>query len=168
MIYRSTKQCVEDLERNGHLVRIKEEVDPNLEMAAIHLRVFEAKGPAILFENVKGCNFPAVSNLFGTLDRSRFIFRSQLEQVKQLISLKGDPIKGLKAPLKYAKTIFSLYNALPKKARFQNPSLYKTVSIADLPQIKCWPDDGGAFVTLPLVYTEDIDKPGIMSSNLGM
>jgi UbiD family decarboxylase len=52
---------------------LRKKVDPYLQMAAIHLRVFEHEGPAILFENVKGSKFPAVSNLFGTLDRSRFI-----------------------------------------------------------------------------------------------
>jgi 4-hydroxy-3-polyprenylbenzoate decarboxylase len=57
---------------------------------------------------------------------------------------------------------------LPKKSRFNNPVLQHQTSISKLPQVKCWPDDGGAFVTLPLVYTEDIDKPGIMNSNLGM
>jgi 4-hydroxy-3-polyprenylbenzoate decarboxylase len=68
MGYNSLQACIADLEKNGHLVRIKEEVDPYLQMAAIHLRVFENHGPAILFENVKGSKFPAVSNLFGTLD----------------------------------------------------------------------------------------------------
>ncbi len=75
MIYKSLKQCVDDLEQNGHLVIIKEELDPNLEMAEIQRRVYQNQGPALLFENVKGCSFPAVSNLFGTIDRSRFIFR---------------------------------------------------------------------------------------------
>ena len=75
MGYKSLAHCVADLERNGHLVRIKEEVDPYLEMAAIHMRVYEQKGPALLFENIKGSKFPAVSNLFGTLDRSHFMFR---------------------------------------------------------------------------------------------
>jgi 4-hydroxy-3-polyprenylbenzoate decarboxylase len=66
MGYKSLAECVNDLEQHGHLIRIKEEVDPYLEMAAIHLRVYEAQGPALLFENVKGSEFPAVSNLFGT------------------------------------------------------------------------------------------------------
>jgi 4-hydroxy-3-polyprenylbenzoate decarboxylase len=78
MSYPSLRACIADLEKNGHLIRISEEVDPYLQMAAIHLRVFEHKGPAILFENVKGSKFPAVSNLFGTLERSRFIFRDTL------------------------------------------------------------------------------------------
>ena len=70
MIYKSTIDCINDLEKNGHLVRIKEEVDPNLEMAAIQLRVHKQGGKAILFENIKGCKFMAVSNLFGTRMKS--------------------------------------------------------------------------------------------------
>jgi 4-hydroxy-3-polyprenylbenzoate decarboxylase len=65
MGYKSLAECVADLEKNGHLIRIKEEVDPYLEMAAIHLRVYEQEGPALFFENIKGSKFPAVSNLFG-------------------------------------------------------------------------------------------------------
>ncbi len=68
MIYKSLEECLIDLEKNGHLVRIREEVDPYLEMAAIHLRVYEAGGPALLFENVKGSNYRAASNIFGTLE----------------------------------------------------------------------------------------------------
>src|SRR5689334_11605509 len=139
MSYRSTKECVEDLEKHGHLVRIKEEVDPNLEMAAIHLRVFEAQGPAILFENIKGCNFPAVSNLYGTLERSRFIFRKRLEKVKLLASLKSDPTKILKNPFNFIGAGSSFISALPLKSRIKTPSLYKEISISELPQIKCWP-----------------------------
>ena len=57
MGYKSTEDCINDLEKHGYLIRIKEEVDPELEMAAIHLRVFEHNGPALLFENIKGCKF---------------------------------------------------------------------------------------------------------------
>ena len=63
--YRSLQQCVQDLERHGHLVRIKAEMDPYLEIAEVQRRIYEAKGPALLFENVKGSPFPAVANLFG-------------------------------------------------------------------------------------------------------
>ena len=106
MIYRSLKECVLDLEKNGHLVRIPDEVDPDLEMAEIHRRVFDAGGPAIFYERVKNSPFPAVSNLFGTLERSRFIFRSTLERVKKLISLKADPSQFFKNPFHY---LFSYY-----------------------------------------------------------
>jgi 4-hydroxy-3-polyprenylbenzoate decarboxylase len=153
-----------DLERHGHLVRIKEEVDPDLEMAAIHLRVYANNGPALLFENVKGSKYRAVSNLFGSIDRSRFIFRDSLERVKRLVQLKGDPSLLIKNPAWMFSAIRGGFNALP----LRSSSAFEEVSISDLPQIKCWPNDGGPFVTLPQVYSEDMDRPGIMNSNLGM
>lgn len=164
MGYRSLEQCVKDLEKHGHLVRITEVVDPNLEMAAIHLRVFENNGPALLFENVKGSKYRAVSNLFGSVERSRFIFRDSLETVKRLVQLKGDPSLLMKNPSWIISAITGGIDALP----FQWKMGFEEVSISDLPQIKCWPDDGGPFVTLPQVYSEDIDRPGIMNSNVGM
>lgn len=164
MGYSSLEQCVNDLEKNGHLVRVKEEVDPNLEMAAIHLRVFENEGPAILFENVKGSRYRAVSNLFGTVERSRFIFRDSIERVKRLVELKGDPSVLAKNPGYLFSAIRGGFNALPLKSN----SKFDEIKISDLPQVKCWPDDGGPFVTLPQVYSEDIEKPGVINSNLGM
>src|ERR1700759_2939136 len=121
MGYTSLQACIADLEKNGHLIHIKEEVDPYLQMAAIHLRVFEHQGPAILFENVKGSKFPAVSNLFGTLDRSRFIFRDTLEKVKILVDLKNDPLKAIKHPFKYANVGLTALSALPKKTSRNAP-----------------------------------------------
>jgi len=168
MIYKSLEQCVHDLEKHGHLVRIKEEVDPYLQMASIHLRVHEAGGPAILYENVKGSRFPAMSNLFGSLDRSRFIFRSTLDLVKKMVQLKGDPMVALKNPLAHASIPFAALKALPKKSRGKTAVEYASCKVSDLPQIHHWPMDGGAYVTLPVVYTEDADKPGAMNSNLGM
>lgn len=168
MAYSSLEACLLDLERNGQLLRIKEEVDPNLEMAAIHLRIFEQKGPAILFEKVKGSKFRAASNIFGTLERSQFIFRNTLQDVKQLIDIKIDPTAALKSPFKSLSALPAALNALPKKNPFSKPVLFEEINIADLPLIKHWPMDGGAFVTLPQVYTEDADKPGIGNSNLGM
>lgn len=168
MNYSSLEACLIDLEKNGHLVRVKEEVDPYLEMAAIHLRVYEAKGPAILFENVKGSRFRAASNIFGTLDRSKFIFRNTIESVQKLIELKNDPIKALKSPLQNASAGLAALKALPLKNPWTKPVMYEEINISDLPLIHHWPMDGGAFVTLPQVYTEDIDQPGIMKANLGM
>src|SRR3954471_4180118 len=104
MNYASLEECLVDLEKNGHLVRIKEEVDPYLEMAAIHLRVHEAGGPALLFENVKGSKYRAASNIFGTLDRSKFIFRETLAAVQKLVELKNDPIKAIRQPFKNLNT----------------------------------------------------------------
>lgn len=168
MGYKSLQHCIEDLERHNHLVRVKEEVDPYLEMAVIQLRVYENNGPAILFENVKNSRYPAVSNLFGSLERSKFMFRDTIEKVKKLIQLKADPTVVLKHPFQYTWVPFTAIKALPRKQYFQKTLLQNEISISDLPQIHHWPMDGGAFVTLPAVYTEDIDKPGVMQSNLGM
>jgi 4-hydroxy-3-polyprenylbenzoate decarboxylase len=168
MGYKSLKACLEDLEKNNHLIRIKEEVDPNLEMAAIHLRVFEMGGPALLFENVKGTQFQCASNIFGTLDRSKFIFRDTFSKIQTLIEIKNNPIKALKNPFKYLDVSLTALSSLPLKNPFVKPVLFKETTIDQLPLIKHWPQDGGAFVTLPQVYSEDLDKPGIMNSNLGM
>ncbi|MBL7702189.1 MAG: UbiD family decarboxylase [Ferruginibacter sp.] len=168
MAYKSLEECLLDLEKNGQLIRIKEEVDPYLEMAAIHLRVHEAGGPALLFEKVKGSKFRAASNIFGTLERSEFIFRNTLQTVQQLIELKDDPVKAIKSPIKNFSTGLAALKALPKKDPVNKPVLFEEIKISGIPQIHHWPMDGGAFVTLPQVYTEDIDKPGIMNANLGM
>ncbi len=166
-MYSSLEQSLLDLEKNGMLLRIKEEVDPNLEMSAIHLRVFEQGGPALLFENVKGSKFRATSNIFGSLERSEFLFRKTLDKVDQIIRLKGDPMAALKSPAKHLTAPFNALKALPRKVN-SGPILKNHCSITELPQIIHWPDDGGAFVTLPAVYTEDQSNPGIMRSNLGM
>lgn len=168
MAYASTEACLVDLEKNGHLVRIKEEVDPNLEMAAIHLRVHEAGGPALLFEQVKGTKFRAASNIFGTLERSKFIFRDTLSLVQKMVELKNDPIKAIKSPIQNFGAGIAALKALPLNNPFNKAVLYEEIRISDLPLVKHWPMDGGAFVTLPQVYTEDIEQPGIMKANLGM
>ena len=168
MAYSNLEACLLDLERNGQLLRIKEEVDPHLEMAAIHLRIHEQKGPAILFEKVKGSKFRAASNIFGTLERSEFIFRDTLPQVKKLIEIKIDPASAIKNPLAALSALPAAINALPKKNPISQPVTYEEIKISELPLIKHWSMDGGAYVTLPQVYTEDADKPGIANSNLGM
>lgn len=167
MTYRNMEQCVADLERNGHLLRITEEVDPYLEMAAIHLKVFEAGGPALLFEKVKGSRFRAVSNLFGTLERSKFIFRDTWESAQSVIALRNNPAQAVKNPFRYIGTGLAARRALPLKTR-SVPSGFKEIQIADMPLVTHWPGDGGAFVTLPQVYSEDPEKPGPMNANLGM
>jgi 4-hydroxy-3-polyprenylbenzoate decarboxylase len=167
MGYKSMAECVADLEKHGHLLRIKEEVDPYLEMAAIHLRVYEQKGPALFFEKIKGSPFPAVSNLFGTLERSKFMFRDSLESVGQLVDLRSDPVKALKNPFKFAGSGLTALSALPMQQQMFKSAFEKT-TISQLPQIVNWPMDGGPFITMPQVYTEDVDKPGVMNANLGM
>jgi 4-hydroxy-3-polyprenylbenzoate decarboxylase len=167
MGYRNLLACVNDLERSRQLVRIAQEIDPYLEAAEIHRRVFQRGGPAILFERVKGCAFPMVSNLFGTLERARFLFRDTLDAVRKLVELKLDPGRALRRPWRYWKSPFTLMHMLPKRVR-RGPVLAIQTTVDRLPQLVCWPRDGGAFVTLPAVYTEDPERPGWRRSNIGM
>lgn len=167
-MYKSLRDAVRDLEQHGMLLRIKEEVDPNLEVAEIHRQVYDRQGPAILYERIKGSPFQGLSNLYGTFRRTEFLFRHTLERVKRVIELKKDPTHLLKNPLRYASAPFTALSALPMRSRFGVPVAYSETTIDQLPQIKSWPMDGGAFVTLPQVYTEDPDKRGPMGANIGM
>ena len=167
MGYRHLAECVADLERTRQLVRIREEIDPHLVAAEIQRRVYRASGPAIFFERVKGSSFPMVSNLFGTLERTRFLFRDALEQVRKLVELKVDPDNLRRRPWRYWNLPAALWRLRPKLSR-RGPILSGLTSVRLLPQLKCWPLDGGAFVTLPQVYTEHPDRPSWRHSNLGM
>src|SRR5690349_10275976 len=166
MGYSSLEDCLIDLEKNGHLVRIKEEVDPYLEMTAIHLRVHEANGPALLFENIKATKYRAASNIFGTLERSKFIFCKTFHRVQKLIELRNEPSLVFKQPFKKIDLGLAALKAMPLKTNRNKSELTNEIKITDLPLIHHWPMDGGAFVTLPQVYTENADKRGIMNSNL--
>ncbi len=167
MGHRNLRACVRDLERAGRLVRLEAEIDPRLEAAEVQRRVYRAGGPAILFTRVKGSAFPMVSNLFGTPERTRFIFRDALDQVRKLVELKTDPHALKRKPWRYWDVPLIAWRLRPKFTR-SGPVLARQTTLSQLPQLKCWPDDGGAFVTLPQVYSEDPDKPGWMKSNLGM
>jgi 4-hydroxy-3-polyprenylbenzoate decarboxylase len=166
-MYENLEQCILDLEKHGHLIRIHEEVDPHLEMAAIHLKVYEAGGPALLFENVKGSKFRAVSNLFGTVERSKFIFRHTWDASQNVVQLRNNPVQALKKPFQHIQTALAAVKALPAK-QMGLPTGFKEINITDIPAIQNWPDDGGPFVTLPQVYSEDPEKPGVMNANVGM
>lgn len=167
MGYRNLRECVADLERHGQLKIIDAEIDPRLEMAEIQRRAYESKAPALLFQKVRGCQFPMLANLYGTMERTRFIFRDTLKIVEQMVRLKIDPAEALKKPWKHLGLIPAALHTLPRMRRAGPVTQCKT-TLGQLPQLKCWPDDGGAFVTLPLVYSEDPRRPGWRKSNLGM
>ncbi|QDT70682.1 4-hydroxybenzoate decarboxylase subunit C [Planctomycetes bacterium MalM25] len=156
-----------DLERHGQLRRIDAPIDAYLEAAAIHRRVYQAGGPALWFTNVAGCRFTMASNLFGTLERSKLLFRKTYDSVQRLIDLKVDPNRAFKSPLKYAGAPFTALRMLPRSVR-RGPVLGNETTLSELPNLVSWPRDGGPFVTLPQVYTEDPAAPGLMKSNLGM
>jgi 4-hydroxy-3-polyprenylbenzoate decarboxylase len=168
MGYATLRACVEDLERHGHLVRIDAEVDPYLELAEIQRRAYAARAPALYFSRVRGTAFPVLANLFGTIERARFVFRDALAGVQRLIELKADPSRAMRQPFRYVGVPWTAWTMLPKRAWASAPVLANQTQIRALPQIVCWPKDGGAFITLPQVYTEHPDAPGPMRSNLGM
>jgi len=167
MGYRNLQDCVHDLEAAGRLRRIDVEVDPHLEIGVIQRRVYAAGGPALLFTCVKGCGFPMLGNLFGTLDRTRFIFRDTLDTIQRLVELKLDPMALAKRPWQYFKAPLGAFSLLPKSVA-AGPVLAGQTTLDKLPQLKSWPMDGGAFITLPQVYSESSLKPGLRHANLGM
>lgn len=170
MIHHSTAEAIEDLARlhdNRQLRIVDEEVDPNLLLPAITRRLYEKQGPAVLFQRIKGNPFPAVVNLYGTMDRARYLFRHTYELVSTLIKAKGHPLSILQEPSQWWKLPSAGLNALPRKVK-RGPIDFAETTLDKLPQIVSWPMDGGAFITLPQVCTLDPYKPSIYHSNLGM
>lgn len=167
MAYSSLEDAILDLETHGMLYRHQDEVDPNLEMAEIQRRAYEAGAPAILFEKVKGSPFRAVCNLYGTTERTDFLLRKSFKGVEQVVRIKADPSIVLKNPFKFLLAPFAALTALPKKVR-SGPVMMRETTIDKLPMIKSWPDDGGAFITLPQVFSMDPADDNLMKSNMGM
>ncbi len=165
MGYKNLGQCVADLEAHGHLRRIDIPVDPNLEMAAIQRMAFRKGAPALLFTRPKGSSFPMLANLFGTRERVRHIFRDSLATVESIFKAKADPAWVLRNPAKAARLLPGMPRMLPARAR-RAPVLDNTCAKSQLPGLVSWPGDGGAFITLPLVYSEHPDKK--RHANLGM
>ncbi|MDR0310336.1 MAG: UbiD family decarboxylase, partial [Acidobacteriota bacterium] len=157
------------LKKEGELRVIDAAVDPCLELAEIQRRVVGRQGPALLFTGVKGTKFPVATNLFGTPRRIELAFGAEptrfFRQVSEAMEILRDP--SPRALWKYRGMARSL-SRLGTSVKRGGPALECGVSpprLSDLPQIKSWPMDGGAFLTLPLVYSE---HPVSGHSNLGM
>ena len=167
-MYATLEQALLDLEKAGMLKRIHEEVDPNLEMAAIAREAFARGDKAILFEKVKGSKFRAACNIFGSEERMQFLFRKELQSVKDAVRFKSNPAFFFKQfhPLRYLRTAKAGLASLPAKGGSLHD--FEECRLSDLPQIKCWPEDGGAFITLPQVATRPHQESGIMETNVGM
>ncbi len=142
-------------------------VDPHLEIAEIQRRLFRSGGPAVLFTRPTGTAFPVLVNLYGTQKRIERIFHRTLDRVKRLVELKIDPAEAMKKPWRYWRSPIDAISMLPKRVR-SGPVLAHSIPLSQLPKVTGWPGDGGPFVTLPAVYTEDPDRPGTKHSNLGM
>lgn len=159
------------LENAGELLRIRDEVDPYLEMSEIQRQIYQAEGPAVFFERVKGSPFPAICNIFGTKKRAHIVLEPYLAHVKKLVRYKANPGNLLKdlaqEPLASTAALFSALHAIPVPS-ISGLRQFRKTTLSALPQIHSWPDDGGAFILLPQVCSEDPEKPGVWHSNLGM
>ncbi|HTN76448.1 MAG TPA: UbiD family decarboxylase, partial [Pirellulaceae bacterium] len=94
-------------------------------------------------------------------------FRDTLDSVRRAIELKIDPNAFWRQPFRYWKAPLTALTMLPRRTR-RGPVLAREIKLSDLPQVQSWPDDGGPFITLPQVYSENFAQPGVMKSNLGM
>jgi len=158
-----------ELRRRGELVEVAAPVTARLEIAEIHRRVIAAGGPALLFTNVEGADVPCVTNLFGTIERARLAFGERpFELVRRLVELAEELLPPTPAALWGARDVAGDLVRLGVRRR-RRPAVLDVVSweprLDRLPVLTSWPEDGGPFVTLPLVYTEHLDGHG---HNLGM
>src|SRR5213593_3637944 len=160
------------LERDGELVRIEAEVDPDLEITEINDRVVKAGGPALLFENVKGSSHPLLINQFGTERRMCMAFDApSLDSVASKLSdvLEMQPPSGLVDKVRGLQKLKSIADSRPKTVRrgaCQELVLEGDDASLDLLPIQtCWPDDAAPFITLPAVITKD---PRTGTRNVGM
>ncbi|MDR1483998.1 MAG: UbiD family decarboxylase [Planctomycetaceae bacterium] len=176
MGYFTLRSCVEDLRRVGELVEYSDPVDPYLEMAAVQRRLYLAGAPAVLFTNACNCKFPMLSNLFGSESRLNYIFRDGIEPIRKAIELGADPVSlfsyriNLKSTFSLGLTaLSSLFYSYPKRVSSRSASVLSCRTTLDnLPQLVSWSNDGGAYITLPMVYTENPNRSGFGGSNLGM
>jgi 4-hydroxybenzoate decarboxylase subunit C len=160
---------LDELRRDGDLAVVDAPVDANLEAAEIHRRVIAASGPALLFTNVRGAEMPLATNLFGTARRAEKAFGRRPQQlVRRLASLAETLMPPTAGKLWGARDVAMEMLKVGLKRTGTGPVnevSTREVRLDRLPVLTCWPEDGGPFVTLPLVYTEHPEKKG---HNLGM
>lgn len=167
MAYASLESAICDLERHGMLLRISEEVSPDLLMPKIAEIATRESLPALLFEHVAGSPFRAAANLFGTRERLRFLFRKTLRNAETAIAFHSDPVSLLKKPRLWPSLPRIGLSALPHKV-CRSPVLAQRTKLSELPQIRLHEKDGGAFLTLPQVFSQLPGERNILKSNLGM
>jgi UbiD family decarboxylase len=176
-VLRDLRALLALLERERELVTIDAEVDPALELAEIHRRVIAAQGPALLFRRVKGSPYPVVTNLFGTTRRVGLAFGARPQAfVRQAAALPQTMLPPTPGRIWKQRSFLMQGLRIGMKRSGSGPVtevVDEPARLGELPLLKLWPEDGGHFVTLPLVYTE---RPGPHDSahgdhvehNLGM
>jgi UbiD family decarboxylase len=161
---------LDQLRKDGELRVIEAEVDARLEAAEIHRRVIAAGGPALFFSRVRGSELPLVTNLFGTARRAELAFgRRPGRLIRRVVELAETLLPPTAGKLWGARDAIGDLTRIGLRARGRGPVtevVTKDVRLDRLPVLTCWAEDGGPFVTLPLVYTEHPEARG--RSNLGM
>lgn len=169
MGYRDLQEFINRLEEKKLLQRIRAEVDSDLEITEIADRVVKAGGPALLFENVKGSDYPLLINSFGSYERMHLALEVEtLDEIASQINefMDMSSYLGIVNKIKSVPKLARLARVFPRKV--SNAACQEVVEEPDLsklPVLKCWPGDGGRFFTLPLVITRD---PETGLQNMGM
>ncbi|MCL2743692.1 MAG: UbiD family decarboxylase, partial [Planctomycetaceae bacterium] len=164
-----------DLLRTKQLIVYDEPVGTYLEIAAVQRRLYERQAPAVLFTNVingntasgKRCQFPMLANLYGTQQRLEYIFRDGIEPLRLAMKVASElpPKFRLKEIPSLLKSLY--YSRFKHVSTLRKPPvLQNRITLEQLPQLVSWQQDGGAYITLPQVYTEAGSSP--LTSNLGM
>ena len=174
MKYKDLRDFVRFLESKGELKRINTPVSSELEIAEVCDRVVKRGGPALLFENVEGYDIPVLINMYGTEQRMAWALGVQklddlVDRVQHLLGLMQGPPQGIKEKVRTLWQLKEMASYQPKLVK-SGPCQEVVVTGDDVdlnryPILKCWPMDGGRYITLPLVITRD---PETGSRNLGM
>ena len=174
MAFEDLRAFIDHIERQGQLRRIAVEVDPHLEITEIADRVMKADGPALLFENVKGSDAPLAINLLGTQQRMAWALGvdtwSELEtRIEHLLDLAmSPPPAGIWGKLRTLGEIVHIGRIGPRTVSggpVQDVVETAAPTLDGLPIPTCWPEDGGPYITMPLVFTHD---PATGKRNMGM
>ncbi len=168
-MHSNLRSFIDSLRKENEITEISAAVDPYLELAEIHRRVIEQGGKALLFSNIKGSDFPVVTNLFGTNKRIDLAFgKKPLEFVKRAVHAAEELLPPKLGKLWEYRDLALSAARLGTRSIRNAPVLesrQSTVDLEKLPLLQLWHEDGGHFVTLPLVYTE---SPVDGKHNLGM
>src|SRR5438132_10012743 len=168
-MHRNLRSFLDLLRRENDLITIDAEVDPYLEHAEIHRRIIQQGGPALLFKRVKGSRFPVATNLFGTTKRIDLAFGSRPEQfINQLVSVAESLLPPNRSELWKHRSLVRDFLKLGTRTVSRAPVtevIEQPPRLDHLPVLTTWQEDGGPFITLPLVYTEN---PITKKHNLGI
>ncbi|MFN2578080.1 MAG: UbiD family decarboxylase [Pyrinomonadaceae bacterium] len=168
-MHRNLRSFLDRLRHENDLIPIDVEVDPYLELAEIHRRIIQQGGPALLFKRVKGSRFPVVTNLFGTAKRIELAFGSKPEQfIKQLGRVAESLLPPNRSELWKHRSLVRDFLKLGTRTISRAPVtqvIEQRGRLDQLPVLTTWQEDGGPFITLPLVYTE---HPVTKKHNLGI